>query len=123
MLEQQIKKARKYLELLYLDRATIIEFQSVTDPITHITSQQEVVVHENVPCKLSHHVPQASGEGKASSLLLSSYVFFSPDLIIKAGSKIVITRNGKSVEYSNSGEPAMGLNHQKIMLKLWKDYA
>ena len=120
---EQLKKARPYLEKLYIDTATIIEYQDVEDPVTHITDKQEVVVYENVPCKLSHHVPLTTGEGSAASLNLSSYAFFSPDLDIKAGSKIIITRNGKSFAYANSGEAAMGINHQKIMLKVWEDYA
>ena len=115
--------ARKHLERLYLDKATIIEFQDVQDPITHITSKQEVVVYENIPCKLSHHVPLATGEGVSSSLSLSSYIILNPDLVIKAGSKIIITRNGKEIVFGNSGEPAIHFNHQKIMLKIWDNYA
>lgn len=115
--------ARKHIEKLYLDAMTVIEFQEVEDPVTHITNHEEVIVYENVPCKLSHHLPQATGDGDTGSLFLSSHVICSPDLVINAGSKIVITRNGRSVEYANSGEPAMGINHQKIMLKIWKDNA
>lgn len=115
--------ARKYLEKTYLDTATVIEFQDVEDPKTHVTTHEEVVVYENVPCKLSHHVPLTTGEGASSSLSLSSYITLSPDLVIKAGSKIIVNRNGRETVFSNSGEPAIHFNHQKIMLKIWDDYA
>lgn len=120
---EQLKKARPYLEKTYIDTCTVIEYQEVENPITHITDYEEVIVYENVPCKLSHHVPLASGEGVSSSLSLSSYVTLNPDLVIKAGSKIIVTRNGKDNVYAHSGESAMGINHQKIMLKIWEDYA
>lgn len=115
--------ARPYIEMLYKDTCTVIELHDVVDPITHITSKQEVVVHENVPCKLSHHVPLQSGEGVTSGLSLSSYIILNPDLEIKAGSRIDVIRNGKTTSYKNSGEPAIHHNHQKIMLSLWDDYA
>lgn len=113
-----LKSLRKYLEKTYIDTATIIEFQECVNPETHITTHEEVVVYENVPCKLSHHVPLTTGEGNSSSLSLSSYVMFSPDLVIKPGSKIIITRNGRDIVFENSGEPAIHINHQKIMLKI-----
>ena len=115
--------ARKHIEKLYLDRMTVIEYQEVTDPESFITSHQEVVVHENVPCKLSHHMPQVTGDGEAGSLFLSSFLTCSPDLVINAGSKIEVTRNGVTTAYKNSGEPARGLNHQKIMLEIFKDWS
>lgn len=115
--------ARPYIEMLYKDTCTVIELHDVVDPITHITSKQEVVVHENVPCKLSHHVPLYSGEGVTSGLNLSSYIILNPDLEIKAGSRIDVIRNGKTISYKNSGEPARHHNHQKIMLTLEDDYA
>lgn len=123
MSEMDLSIARKHLEKLYLDKATIIEFQEIEDPETHITTHEEIVVYENVPCKLSHHVPLTTGEGSSSSLSLSSYAMFSPDLVIKPGSKIIINRNGRETVFENSGEPAIHFNHQKIMLRISDKYA
>lgn len=115
--------ARKYIERMYLDTCTVIEYAEVTDPETHISGMQEVIVHENIPCKLSHHLPMTSTEGVASGLRLSSYIYVSPDITIKPGSKIIVTRNGKEIAFKNSGEPAMHINHQKIMLEVYDERA
>ncbi|HBG1494195.1 TPA: hypothetical protein KPH48_002465, partial [Clostridioides difficile] len=46
-------------------------------------------------------------------------LFISPDIEIKAGSKLII--NDK--EYVRSGESAIYPNHQEIILELFKDKA
>lgn len=115
--------ARKAIERLYTDSCNVIEYQEIEDPDTHITDMQEVVVYENVPCKLSHKTIQSSGEGVASSLILSSKLILSPDLKIKAGSKIDVTREGVTTCYKNSGEPARYNNHQEIILELFDGWA
>lgn len=118
-----IKKAKPFIEKLYIDKCNVYEMQSVKDEETGITSKEEVLVYENVPCKLSHQSEKQSGEGVGSSLFLSSFIHLSPDLNIKAGSKIVVIRNGKETVYKNSGEPANYITHQKIMLELFKEWA
>lgn len=118
-----LSSVRKFIEKLYLDTCTVIEYQSIEDPITHITDMQEVVVHENVPCKLSHQTEKQSGDGVASSLFLSSSIILSPDLVINPGSKIVVRRNGVETAYKNSSEPARHINHQKIMLEIFKGWS
>ena len=115
--------AKQYIEKLYLDTATVIEYREVEDETTHISNFQEVIVHENIPCKLSHQSEKQAGEGVSSGLSLSSYIILNPDLVINAGSKIVVTRNGIETAYKNSGEPARHINHQKIMLEIFKGWA
>ena len=115
--------AKQYIEKLYIDTATVIEYREVEDEITHISNFQEVIVHENIPCKLSHQSEKQTGEGVSSGLSLSSYIMLDPDLVINAGSKIVVTRNGVETAYKNSGEPARHINHQKIMLEIFKGWA
>lgn len=115
--------AKKYIEKLYLDSCTVIEYQEVENPNTHITEHQEVVVYENVPCKLSFNKFSQSGEGVASSLSFLATIFLSPDLSIKEGSKFVVVKNGKTYELSNSGIPRMGLNHQEIQVKQFEEWA
>lgn len=114
---------RKFIEKLYLDTCTVIEYQEVEDPITHITDMQEVVVHENVPCKLSFNRFPQSGDGVASSLSFLATILTSPDLKINEGSKFVIEKNGKVYELSNSGVPRMGINHQEIQVNEFKGWA
>lgn len=115
--------ARKDLERLYVDRCNIYEYQEVLDPETGITEHQEVLVHENVPCKLSHKSVSQAGEGIVAPINLVSSLTLSPDITVPAGSKIIVTRNGIATAYRNSGEPAIHINHQKIVLELFEDYA
>ena len=115
--------AKQYIEKLYLDTATVIEYREVEDEITHISNFQEVIVHENIPCKLSFNRFPQSGEGVASSLSFLATILISPDLKINEGSKFVIEKNGKVYELSNSGVPRMGINHQEIQVNEFKGWA
>ena len=50
-------------------------------------------------------------------------LFISPDVVIEPGSKIVVTQNGKTVAYKQSGEPALYNTHQEIILELFERWA
>lgn len=115
--------AKKFVESLYIDTCDVYEFQHVTDELTGITSQQEVLVHENVPCKLSFNRFPQTGDGVGGSLSFLAKIFMSPDLEIKEGSKIVVVKNGKTYILANSGVPRMGINHQEINVGTWDKWA
>lgn len=110
--------ARRDIEKLYMDTCTVIEKQLVRNPDTGITSMLDVTAHENVPCKLSHKKMAYSEGGIVSVLSLTSSLIISPDIVIKPGSKILVTRNGITTAYKNSGEPGRYMTHQEIMLEL-----
>ncbi|HBF5085043.1 TPA: hypothetical protein KQH08_003853, partial [Clostridioides difficile] len=74
---------------------------------------------ENQPCKLSYKNIVSATEGKLAKLEQTIKLFISPDIEIKAGSKLII--NDK--EYVRSGESAIYPNHQEIILELFKDKA
>lgn len=112
-------KTRKAIEMLYRDKCTIIEYQPVKDPVTKRTNNKEVIVLENQPCKLSYKNIVSATEGKLAKLEQTIKLFISPDIEIKAGSKLII--NDK--EYVRSGESAIYPNHQEIILELFKDKA
>ncbi|ENY8740178.1 hypothetical protein QVB53_18205 [Clostridioides difficile] len=112
-------KTRKAIEMLYRDKCTIVEYQPIKDPITKRTNNKEVIVLENQPCKLSYKNIVSATEGKLAKLEQTIKLFISPDIEIKAGSKLII--NDK--EYVRSGESAIYPNHQEIILELFKDKA
>ena len=92
------KAARKAIESTYTGVMTVSERQSVKDPNTHITSTKEVVVLENQPCKLSFETIAAIVQtDTAAALSQGVKVFLSPDVSIKAGSKLTVTQNGVTV--------------------------
>ncbi|MCJ0382328.1 hypothetical protein JY782_18800, partial [Clostridioides difficile] len=112
-------KTRKAIEMLYRDKCTIVEYQPIKDPVTKRTNNKEVIVLENQPCKLSYKNIVSATEGKLAKLEQTIKLFISPDIEIKAGSKLII--NDK--EYVRSGESAIYPNHQEIILELFKDKA
>lgn len=112
-------KTRKAIEMLYRDKCTIVEYQPIKDPVTKRANNKEVIVLENQPCKLSCKNIVSATEGKVAKLEQTIKLFISPDIEIKAGSKLII--NDK--EYVRSGESAIYPNHQEIILELFKDKA
>ncbi|HBY3316407.1 TPA: hypothetical protein MIW16_003898, partial [Clostridioides difficile] len=97
-----VSKTRKAIEMLYRDKCTIVEYQPIKDPITKRTNNKEVVVLENQPCKLSYKNITSATDGKVAKLEQTIKLFISPNIEIKAGSKLII--NDK--EYVRSGESA-----------------
>ncbi len=114
-----VSKTRKAIEMLYRDKCTIVEYQPIKDHITKRTNNKEIVVLENQSCKLSYKNIVSATDGKVAKLEQTIKLFISPDIEIKAGSKLII--NDK--EYVRSGESAIYPNHQEIILELFKDKA
>lgn len=114
-----VSKTRKAIEMLYRDKCTIVEYQPVKDPITKRTNNKEIVVLENQPCKLAYKNITPTEQGEVAKLTQTIKLFISPDIEIKAGSKLII--NNK--DYVRSGESAIYPNHQEVILELFKDKA
>lgn len=64
-----------------------------------------------------------TGNEAAASKTQTAKLFISPEIEVKAGSKISIAHQGKTIDYKRSGEPAVYTNHQEIMLDLFDGYA
>ena len=108
------------LAKLWTGRATIYEYQDVTDPLTFQTTQKEVAVLENEPCRLSYNREQATNIQSGAAVVSQSItLFIRPDLVIKPGSVIKITQHGVTEKYKGSGQPAVYCNHQEIILELY----
>ena len=112
------------LALLWSGRCTIWEYEDVTDPVTFQTSQREVIVVEDEPCRISFNseavTNPATGVAEMSQF---TSLFIRPDLEISPGSIIEVTQNGRTTKYKRSGKPAVYSNHQEIRLTLYEDYA
>lgn len=119
-----VSSVRKALESLYKGTCTVKTWESFKDPVTKISTQKEVLKFENQPCKLSHE-KQVSATNTVGPAVLSqtTKLFIAPELEIPAGSKIIVSQNGKTTEFSRSGEPAVYMDHQEIMLELFKGYS
>lgn len=112
------------LAILWKGRCTIYEYEDITDPITYQTTQREVVVLKDEPCRLSYNHEQATNIQNGAAVVSQSItLFIRPDLVIKPGSVIEITQNGVTEKYKGSGQPAIYTNHQQIILQLYEDNA
>lgn len=115
---------RKAVESLYTGVCTVIEYRNVRDGKTGITTQQEVTVAENQPCRLSYELnyPVEQGEhtGEVSQRVK---LFIAPEVTVKNGSKVIVTQNGNTVQYAFSGEGAAYDSHREIRLSPFKSRA
>ena len=117
------KAVQKALAALWTDRVTVYQNQKVTDPVTHITDFREVAILEDQPCKLSFETLAAAEGDPAAAVSQAVKLFLSPDVVIPAGCKVIVTRQGRTFTYASSGEPGVFRDHQEISLTLFKGWA
>ena len=108
------------LSVLWIGKCTIYEYQDTTDPITHQTTQKEVAVLVDEPCRISYNREQATNISSGTAVVSQSItLFIRPDLRINPGSVIESTQHNVTKQYKGSGSPAMYSNHQEIILELY----
>lgn len=116
--------ARERIEKTYDGVCDVINYGVVTDPVTHITSKQEITVYEALPCRISFRNNNMSMNNSRTSETAAQAIqkiklFTSPDANIPKGSKIVVTQCGRRVAYKSSGEPMMYNTHQEIVMEIF----
>ena len=123
--EKYIVACRKSIEKLYDDTCNIYESGYVKNQETGITKPtDDILVVENQQCRISFKTISPTNQTESNNKTSQEIkLFIAPELLIKEGSKIVITRNGRTTEYKNSGTPAIYSTHQEIILTLVKEYA
>lgn len=115
---------RKAIESLYKGVCTVYQYESVVDPVTKRTSMVEVVSYVDQPCRLSYKAKvSAKPSDTVSTVTQTIVLFIAPEVVIKAGAKIVVTQNNVSKTYIASGESAVYTNHQEIVLEIEDDVA
>lgn len=114
---------KKAIELLYKDRCSIIEYQEYTKP-NKSTGHKEVVVLNDQPCKLSFSTLEVTNQTEtAATLVQKATLFIAPEIVIKEGSKLIVSHKGRIYEYKNSGVAGVFSSHQQIILELFKGWA
>lgn len=118
------KAARKAIEATYFGTLTVTERKKEKDERSKLTKNVEVVVLENQPCKLSFETLKAAVQtDSAASVTQVTKLFVSPDVSIRAGSKITVTQDNVTADYTYSGVPAIYPTHQEIILELFERWA
>ena len=114
---------RDALRVLWTDTCTVTEYQEYVRD-NKSTGHTEVDVLTDVPCKLSFERLQTVGQTEsAAELVQATKLFIDNEITIKPGSKITVYRNGRTFEYSQSGDPGVFTNHQEIPLTPFEGYA
>lgn len=116
--------ARRAIEATYFGTLTVTEMRKVKDGKSKLTRNDLVVVLEGQPCKLSFETLKAAGQSDSAAIVMQvTKLFVSPDISIKAGSKITVTQDGVTTDYTCSGVPAVYPTHQEIVLELFEKFA
>lgn len=107
------------LKKLWLGKATIFEYKSVTDPVTHQTKHGLVPVVTDEPCRLSYKNDTVTNLGNNVPRVHQIIsLFISPDIEIQAGAVIEITQHGRTNRYKRGSKPAVYTNHQEVILEI-----
>ena len=121
MVKAATKAARKAIESTYGGVLTVTEHRKVTDENTKLTNYQDIVVVEDQPCHLSFETLNSAVQSESAAAITQTIkLFVSPDIPMKAGSKITVTQAGVTADYTCSGIPAVYETHQEIILELFE---
>ena len=124
MSEKEVTPKFNPLATLWIGKCTIYEFENRVDPDTYQTTQVEVAVVEDEPCRLSYNHEQSTNISNGAAIVSQSItLFIRPDLKINPGSVIEITQHGVTERFRRSGKPAIYSNHQQLVLQLYEDNA
>lgn len=123
-LEKARRAARQAQEATYDGICTITEYRDVMDKKTKLSHEEEVAVIESLPCKLSFEKLNTVIQTETSAAVAQgTKLFIAPEIMIKSNSKIIVTQNGVTEEYSASGKPAVYSTHQEIALELFRGWS
>ncbi len=115
--------ARKAVEATYSGTLTVTEMKKDMDTRSKLTKTGPVVVLEDQPCRLSFETLRAAVQtDTAAAVTQITKLFVSPDVVIRPGSKITVTQDNVTTDYTRSGVPAVYPTHQEIVLELFKEY-
>lgn len=124
VVNKALEAVKKAQESMYTGTMTVYEHKKVVDEKSHLTSFKDVAVLKDKPCKLSFESKQAAADATASKAISQTIkLFTSPDIRINTGSRITVTQNGVTTDYTNSGVPAVYATHQEIILELFERWA
>ena len=112
------------LQKLWNDTCTVYVQTKKQNPENKRTEFVEEVLFENQPCKLSFEsITSASESNHTATVSQSAKLFLDKLLSVPSGSKIVISRDGKTFTFANSGEPGVFTFHQEISLVKFDGWA
>ena len=107
---------RESLREFWQDTCDIYEYQEVAHTSGR-TSHEPILVLADIPCRLSYNSQHPVNQTATIGLTPQSVkIFLCETVPVKAGSKIIVKRGGKELDYGYSGKPALYEHHQEITL-------
>lgn len=127
MAKDILKGITDKLALLWQDRCTVTMKEAYQKP-NGATAFRDKIILEDAPCKLSYFTNKgdnspAAVRDEAAPIHRRVRLFLAPDADIPAGSRISVTREGKTTQYKASGESARHFSHQEIIMELADEWA
>lgn len=127
MAKDILKGITDKLALLWQDRCTVTMKEAYQKP-NGATAFRDKIILEDAPCKLSYFVSRTHDntavlQDEAAPIHRRVRIFLTPDVDISAGSRISVTREGKTTQYKASGESARHFSHQEIIMELADEWA
>ena len=114
--QNQVVKARKAIEKMYVHTCTIVIKDKVKQK-DYSTKLVDKVLIEDQPCRISFSNIYTVNESSHSGLKQQTIkLFIAPEINIKEGSKIIVNHDGIESLFSKSGVPAVYPTHQEINL-------
>jgi hypothetical protein len=111
------------LQKLWRDFCSVIEYQDY-ERENGSTGQHEVIVMEDLPCKLSFETLQSVNQTETGAALVQkAKLFLDNAIMVKPGSRIKVSRFGKEFDFKSSGEPGIFSSHQEIILEPFEGWA
>ena len=88
-----------------------------------MVSEEKTIVTAS-PCRLSFETVTAAGENDhATQLAQGVKLFLGREILVPEGSKLIVTQNGVTTSYRQSGPPAVYSDHQELRLELAERWA
>lgn len=113
---------REAVESTYKGICKLYESRMVKDEVTKIPAEERVLVGTDFPCKLSFSTSTVKEKEGAFVQVQQTKMFCAPEHVIKAGSLLEITQDGRTATYERSGFPVVYETHQEISLALKEVY-
>ena len=106
---------RTALEATYEDTCTVL--RPGKDTVGNITvAKPDVPVYTDVPCALSKEGNTSGNANNHGEINHTKVLFAAPELEIRMGDCVRVTRFGRMVDYKVLGRPDVYATHQEVKL-------
>lgn len=109
---------------LWRGKCDVYILETAVNPGNGRDEPKEVPIYEKQPCRISFSSVSSTTEQDGAPLIQQTVKLFIDNSVeIPAGSKVVVTQNGKTGDYQRSGKPAVYSEHQEIVLVPFERWA